>query len=162
MPTGIEKTSIPFFNVLYDEPAPTSDFGGGAHVSVYSAIVFPDGKASEHRFAVIWDRDHDTRILDVVERVYRAGILHNFIFFGERKGHQLSERSATEKSKGFEDRLHRDLTAAASDVGGDNWSVKMCGASYAQAAGDILDASHDQGELYLRYLRMVWKLGAGT
>jgi hypothetical protein len=35
---------------------------------------------------VIWDEDHDERVIGVVERMYFAGLLHPVLFVGERKG----------------------------------------------------------------------------
>jgi len=39
-----------------------------------------------HDFAVIWDEDHDTRVIEVIEQIYMAGLLSPVQFIGERKG----------------------------------------------------------------------------
>jgi len=36
--------------------------------------------------AVIWDEDHDERIIKIIEACYRRRILSSFIALGERKG----------------------------------------------------------------------------
>jgi hypothetical protein len=81
-----------FFQTLHDETAPTGYLGQGTHSSVFRAIAFHDSMGaplSEGRFAnfaVIWDQDHDTRVIEPIERIYRRGLLSSFLIFGEHKG----------------------------------------------------------------------------
>lgn len=66
--------------------------GRGTHYSVMRAPIWqdkwlnpmPNGVMLD--FAVIWDEDHDERVLEVIERVYFAGLLAPVRFIGERKG----------------------------------------------------------------------------
>jgi hypothetical protein len=39
-----------------------------------------------HDFAVIWDEDHDTRVIAVIENLYVRGLLPLVLAIGERKG----------------------------------------------------------------------------
>ncbi len=79
-----------FFKTLYDETVPAGYLGRGAHYSILRATVFhdplgrplPEGRFTD--FAVIWDEDHDVRVIEPIEQIYRAGILSSFIMFGER------------------------------------------------------------------------------
>jgi hypothetical protein len=86
------QTYSDFFKTLHDETNPTGHLGGGTHYSVLRAVVFhdpngkllPEGQFAD--FAVIWDEDHDTRVMEPIEEIYRRGLLSSFLMFGERKG----------------------------------------------------------------------------
>jgi hypothetical protein len=81
-----------FFKTLHDETSPTGYLGRGTHYSVLRAVVFhdpmgsplPEGHFTD--FAVIWDGDHDTRVMEPIEEIYRRGMLSSFLMFGESKG----------------------------------------------------------------------------
>jgi hypothetical protein len=81
-----------FFKTLHDETGPTGYLGQGTHHSVLRAVAFHDpmgSPLSEGRFtdfAVIWDVDHDVRVLEPIEGIYRLGLLSSFVMFGEHKG----------------------------------------------------------------------------
>jgi hypothetical protein len=81
-----------FFQTLHDETSPTGHLGRGTHYSVLRAVVFHDpmGKPLSQSeltdFAVIWDEDHDVRVVEPIEAIYRRGLLSSFLMFGERKG----------------------------------------------------------------------------
>src|SRR5689334_14900115 len=82
----------PFFQTLHDETAPAGTLGRGTHYSVLRAVVFHDAKsrplktAAYADFAIVWDEDHDTRVIEPVEILYRSGLLPAFPIIGERKG----------------------------------------------------------------------------
>jgi hypothetical protein len=73
-----------FFQTLYDEQGPTIGLGRGTHYSVLRAVVFhdetgeplPDARFTD--FAIIWDEDHDTRVIDPIEDIYCRGLLPSF------------------------------------------------------------------------------------
>lgn len=78
------------FHCLYDEQSPkTRRF---PHYSVFRAVDSRDvsQQLTEspriHDFAVIWDDDHDTRIISVLEEMLMAGLLPGVQFIGEHKG----------------------------------------------------------------------------
>jgi hypothetical protein len=81
-----------FFKTLHDEQGPTGHLGRGTHYSILRALVFhdamgmplPEGQFTD--FAVIWDEDHDARVMEAIEEIYRRGLLSSFQMFGERKG----------------------------------------------------------------------------
>jgi hypothetical protein len=85
-------TYSPFFQVLYDQRAPVGHLGRGAHYSVLRAPVWHDEalhplKQTQLRdFAVIWDEDHDERVIEAVEALYFEGLLSPVKYIGERKG----------------------------------------------------------------------------
>jgi hypothetical protein len=71
---------------------PTGYLGQGTHYSVFRAMVFhdplgrplPEGQFVH--FAVIWDEDHDVRVMQPITEIYRRGLLSSFLMFGERRG----------------------------------------------------------------------------
>ena len=77
---------------IYDEPEPIGHIGRGAHYSVFRCAESRDvswspvSPAQVHDFAVIWDEDHDTRVIAVAEALYAEGVLAPVQFIGERKG----------------------------------------------------------------------------
>jgi len=81
----------PFFETLYDQPSPVGRLGRGVHYSVLRAVVWSDihgDPTSTGRFldfAVVWDEDHDPRVIEVIEAVYFAGLLGPVQVVGERK-----------------------------------------------------------------------------
>jgi Bacterial RNA polymerase, alpha chain C terminal domain len=81
-----------FFKTLHDETSPAGYLGHGTHYSVLRAVVFRDpmgNPLSEGQFAdfaVIWDEDHDTRVMEPIGEIYRRGLLSSFLMFGEHKG----------------------------------------------------------------------------
>jgi hypothetical protein len=80
------------FSCLYDEPAPVGHLGRGTHYSIFRSVEWldvvraPSVIPQVHDFAVVWDEDHDTRVIDVIEAFYMAGLLSPIQFIGERKG----------------------------------------------------------------------------
>lgn len=80
------------FSCLYDETGPVGSLGRGTHYSVFRCVEWLDvtrrplAAPQVHDFAIIWDEDHDTRVIDAIERIYMAGLLSPVQFIGERKG----------------------------------------------------------------------------
>lgn len=80
------------FSCLHDESHPIGNIGQGTHYSIFRSVEWLDvtraplEKPQVHDFAVIWDEDHDERVLDAIEAIYMAGLLSPIQFIGERKG----------------------------------------------------------------------------
>jgi hypothetical protein len=85
-------TYSPLFSCLYDEGEPVGNLGRGTHYSVMrcaewrDVLLNPLDHAQVHDFAVIWDEDHDTRVIAAIEAIYMRGLLAPVQFIGERKG----------------------------------------------------------------------------
>lgn len=85
-------SELPFFKTLHDETKPVGSFGRGAHYSVMRVpiwqdkLLHPQPQGAMLDFAIIWDEDHDERVLEVIERLYFGGLLAPVRFIGERKG----------------------------------------------------------------------------
>lgn len=148
-----------FFRTLHDERTQTGNLGRGTHYSVLRAVVFGDaigrplGDAQFADFAVIWDEDHDERVIEAVEKVYFAGLLSHFLMFGERKG-VFTAISANG--------IANDLEAKLSEItqhldNGDCWPAKI--AAIDQPHNPIISAADEKVTLYLKNLMMLWELG---
>jgi hypothetical protein len=80
------------FTTIHDEQAPIGNIGRGSHYSVLRSVEWMDVTRTPlktpqvHDFAIIWDEDHDTRVMQAVEKIYMAGLLAPVQFIGERKG----------------------------------------------------------------------------
>ncbi len=80
------------FSCLYDQPAPVGRLGRGVHYSVFRSTQWRAINADHltapriHDFAIIWDEDHDERVIRVAERLHMEGLLWPVVFMGERKG----------------------------------------------------------------------------
>jgi hypothetical protein len=152
-----------FFQTLHDEEGPTGYLGRGTHYSVLRATVFHDATGRRSRgqfadFAVIWDEDHDVRVIEPIERVYRRGLLPCFLMFGERKGTftALTGKSPANTSSALE--LQEKLNWLTCDLdGGDSWPA--CVASVDDSENSIIDDNVDRIALYLNNLIMLWELG---
>lgn len=79
------------FQTIHDESKPVGHIGRGTHYSVLEALLWQDTKGNSfvppkpHSFAVIWDEDHDERVIGVARALYLNGLLSPVRFIGERK-----------------------------------------------------------------------------
>ena len=82
------------FHTVYDQPAPVGvlTLGHGNHYSVLSCpqwrgVLNEDtlGEVRNQMIGVIWDEDHDTRVIRVLERAYINHLMAPVMFVGERR-----------------------------------------------------------------------------
>ncbi len=154
----------PFFETLHDESAPTGNLGRGTHYSVLRAIVFHDARlrpispAANMDFAVIWDEDHDTRIIEAIERIYRRGLLSAFPIVGEKKGCLNVVLSDEVQAPNLVQRLEQEIEQVAqSKLYGDTWFPTV--SRVETAAGNVIADHASRVTLYLKNLQMLWALG---
>ncbi|WBA15333.1 hypothetical protein [Salinivibrio proteolyticus] len=82
----------PLFSTVYDEKTPIGYLGRGTHYSIFRAAQFlnnmyqPQTPLRAQDFCVVWDEDHDTRIIEVIEILYLNNLLAPVLYIGERKG----------------------------------------------------------------------------
>jgi len=140
-----------FFNTLYDESSSVEGLASGAHYSILRAFVWVP-LMSFHDFAVIWTKDHDQKIIWIIEQLYVRLLLHNVLFIGEREG-RITVLTSEKVSAGFEDKLQEICRRVPS----------YCSSVYVgpllSGCGDILDDSRDQVEWYLSGIVALWSLG---
>lgn len=154
----------PFFQTLHDERSPTGHLGNGTHASILRAVVFhgptlvPLSIGAFANFAVIWDEDHDTRVIKAVENIYRAGFLGSILMIGERQGTLnavVSERVQDPKVLLV---LEDKLRAVAEKLEGDPWSSSLH--RLDSPDHEIIEDENAKVSLYLANLNMLWRLGA--
>jgi hypothetical protein len=160
-------TYSPFFQTLYDEQEPVGTLGRGTHYSVLRAIVFHDEKGSPlagtryknanaqfHDFAVIWDEDHDIRVIEAIEKIYVAGLLPFFPFIGERKA--MLTGLAFSDSEILRSFAATQLQEICNDIYNDCWVSEV--GVFDQPSG-IIASGHENVLLYLSNIKMLWNLG---
>jgi len=158
---------------LYDEAAPVGSLGRGTHHSVFRAIEWLDVERRAvdlpqiHDFAVIWDEDHDVRVIEAIERIYMAGLLSPVQFVGERKGFLtliVAARFYFAMRETEFDAYREAVKAIAQDLP-DPWNIEI--GSYDRQPGSphqtrlegiIADDSH-RASLYLGNIDSLWSLG---
>jgi hypothetical protein len=159
------RTYSPFFQTLYDQTAPVGSLGRGTHYSVLRATVFHDrhGRRSLGAnfldFAVIWDEDHDERVMLPIERLYRSGNLASFIMFGERKGGFSGVISPKLQPPQYATSLvsaQETLQKSSETVDNDYWTAEVV---YMNAPGGLISAAESDVMLYLSTINMLWALG---
>jgi hypothetical protein len=159
------------FTCLHDEPSPVGTIGRGAHYSVFRAVERRDAlrrlTASPlvHDFAVIWDEDHDERIIDAVERIYMADLLFPAQFIGERKGSlTVLVDVAFALEDGFID--YKRKIAAIADGLDDPWGSAVGFIDRSPAALNPVVSEHiiqdrdDRTRVYLQAIDALWNLGS--
>lgn len=174
-------TQYPFystlFSCLHDDRKPVGHVGRGTHYSVFRSVEWLDVERRQlvkpqiHDFAVIWDEDHDERVIQVIERIYMTGLLSPVQFIGERKGGLsivLAARyycGSSDDFRGAEfEKLIRPLV---SDLNGDSWNVEIgCFDRQDQSARghqtELPSIIQDDDEVAFTYLKNIdnlWKLG---
>jgi hypothetical protein len=161
------------FTCLYDEPEPIGSLGRGAHYSIFRCVEWLDVTRRPltlpqiHDFAVVWDEDHDERVIDVIERIYMAGLLSPVQFIGERKGGLTAVVAARFHFSGTEadTNAYRQAIETITESSDDPWSAQIGSfdrspGSYHQNfyEGLINDNDHKVG-LYLANIDSLWNLG---
>jgi hypothetical protein len=159
------------FSCLYDEPAPVGALGRGTHYSIFRSVEWLDMNRRPlafpqiHDFAVVWDEDHDERVIEAVERIYMAGLLSPVQFIGERKGGLTAVVAARFYFAEAEIEAYRRAIEAIAQGLDDPWPVQL--GSFDRNPGSshqcffealINDSDHRVG-LYLANIDSLWSLG---
>lgn len=162
---------------IYDEPAPIGHIGRGTHYSVFRCAEWRDvnwkplDAAHVHDFAVIWDEDHDIRVIDVAEALYAKGLLAPVQFIGERKGSLSIILAAKFLYSGptalvaeYREKLVDAVDGATTD---DNWPLEI--GVFDRTAGwpsphqtdlvSIIQDTDQRVDTYLRNIDALWSLG---
>lgn len=118
---------------LYDEQEPVGYTN--THYSIFRSVEWLDvvrnplDRAQIHDFAVIWDRDHDERVIAVIEDLYLNGLLSPIQFIGEYKGTLTIILAAKFYFHDTEDNLKQYVAQVKDTVEkceiGDFWQVEV-------------------------------------
>lgn len=158
------------FHCLYDEQSPKTR--RLPHYSVFRAVDSrdvchkPTDTPRIHDFAVIWDEDHDTRIIPVLEEMLMAGLLPGVQFIGEHKGHLSVILAAPTYYEidltAFTNKVEK-LSAAAQDF----WNVEV--GLFDRTEGNLkvqdqcdfqnLVGTRDADVAYMFTIDAMWSLG---
>jgi hypothetical protein len=157
---------------VYDQPEPVGSFGG-IHYSVFRCAEWfdvcrkPLAVAQVHNFAVIWDEDHDIRIIEACEKLYIAGLLSPVQFIGEHKG-VLSVVIAARAYFGMDDTADtykEKIDEAIDSVAGDYWPVEVGmfdrspGSPHQNDFVNLIGGTGHSEYSYLKTIDTLWKLG---
>lgn len=161
------------FSCLYDQPAPVGELGRGTHYSVFRSMQWRDidgdfrDSGRFHDFAVVWDEDHDERVIRFVEQLHICGLLWPVIFIGERKGALTvllwQDVEPKKKRADFFEVLNELAERTDED---DAWSLDI-GRFYRDPANvdgltttcGIINDTEDQVVAYLQAIDVLWQLG---
>lgn len=161
------------WHTAYEE-SPIGNIGRGSHYSVFRTAEWRDvareplDQAQIHDFAVIWDEDHDERVIDVAERIYMSGLFSPVQFIGERKGGLaviVAARFRFYHPEPVYLKWQKDIERIASDINGDSWNVnfgmfdKSVGSPQQTDPTYIVQDSEDRAITYLRHIDNLWNLG---
>ena len=164
-----------YFSCLHDEADPVGHLGRGTHYSIMRSVEWLDVCRTPlplpqvHDFAVVWDEDHDARVIQVVERMYMAGLLSPVQFIGERKAMLAVIVAAKFRFHG-EQAEFKSYTAQVEEicqsVDGDHWTVEIgmfdrtdtWPPLQTETAGIIAD-SEQQVVTYMQNINNLWNLG---
>ena len=164
------------FACLYDQAEPVGDLGRGAHYTVFRSIQWRDldggfrDSGRLHDFAVVWDEDHDTRVIGFIEQLHMHALLWPVVFIGERKGTLTvllwqDVDPVRERSDWYD--AVKEL--AENVVECDIWSADF-GRFYRDPANrhgrtnaeTIINESDDLVVSYLQSIDVLWQLGEKT
>jgi hypothetical protein len=139
-------------STLYDEVGPVGTLGRGSHYSVLRAVVW-NPAPQFHDFAVVWDEDHDTRVIWVIEQLYVKQLLSSVVAVGERKG-GITVLTRTQQRPEFA----TQVSSIAEGVPSDCFSSEV--ELFAEATGMIINDSIARVRAYLAGIDALWQLGA--
>lgn len=162
-----------YFSTIYDEQTPIGKLGRGTHYSVFRCVERADvtlepvqHNAEVHDFAVIWDEDHDTRIIELIERIYMRGLMSPIQFIGERKGMVTIILAARFCTYGKDVEAYKSQVSEIVDsLEFDSWTVDFgifdrnsFGVNQNDACRIICD-EEKRVQLYLHNINSLWSLG---
>jgi hypothetical protein len=161
------------FSTIYDEQHPIGHLGRGTHYSVlrcaewFDVTCTPLNRAQIHDFAIIWDEDHDERVIKAIETIYMEGLLPPVQFIGERKGF-LTVIVAAKFYFHHDESVIKNYTSninrIANDLEFDHWQAevgifdRIPESHQNDPRGIIADDNH-KIMLYIRNIDSLWNLG---
>lgn len=161
-----------FFQCLYDEDEPVGNLGRGTHYSVLRCAEWRDVTRKSlavpqvHDFAIIWDEDHDIRVIEAVEAIYMADLLSPVQFIGERKGMLTVILAARFDSygEGAEAYAAKVTEVVGKLPNGDVWPVEVGLFDRSEIRHQIdlkglVSDHYHRVETYVRNIDSLWGLG---
>jgi hypothetical protein len=171
-PTAYSYSQL--FSCLYDQREPVGTLGRGTHHSVFRSVtsldrdLMPLDRPKLHDFAVIWDEDHDERVIPVVEGLLMQGLLAPVLFVGERKGTLnviVDDALFADTSANAEEYIKAVDEVCQANSGGDYWPTEVVSLKRTPLGldgpelGGIVNDQDVRVLTYLRAIDVLWKLG---
>lgn len=158
------KSYSPLFHTLYNEQSQVGKLGRGTHYSILGAVQWVDKRKKLlplpgiQRFAVIWDEDHDERVIDVAERAYMRGIFAPVLYIGERKASLtvVVDKEFHEIIQGDWVSYNMAWEETCTDVRGDRFNFEL---HVVDSDVSIIQDSDDKVSTYLKNIDNLWNLG---
>jgi len=160
------QTYSSFFQTLHDETKPTGSLGRGTHYSVLRAITWhgpdrrPLKKAHYLDFAIIWDEDHDIRVINAIELIYKRGWLSSAVFVGERKAaftYLMPEDIYASTPDSDRQKFELEIDTLMQSLENDPWNGYI--GTISSDDSQIINDKPEKVQLYLRSIEMLWQLG---
>ena len=166
----IERTPIysTLFSTLYDEDKPVGNLGRGTHYSILRAaqplnyLNKRQKQIQAQDLCVIWDEDHDTRVIEVIEELYLRNLMAPIIFIGERKGCvtvlvHIDFRKNDLLFEKFEQQLSH-ITSSLNDP----WTLTIeqyKAPPWERFQSELINANSEKVKTYLDNICNLWDLG---
>lgn len=165
------------FSCLHEEPAHSNSLDREVHHSVFRAALglklngVRKNKIYVQDFAVLWDEDHDKRVILVAEALLVENMFSHVLFIGEREGSLSLVLNTDTIGENFdEDRyIKRVEDVCCKSNGGDYWPCELYGMSRVSSIltetytesniGGLLNDGEESTLAYLRSIDAVWRLG---
>lgn len=157
-------------STIYNEDAPVGRIGRGSHYSIlrattsYSKTLQLMRTVKIHDFAVIWDEDHDTRVIEVIERLCTNNLLSPVLFVGERKGGVtfLLDKEFFDNKEQLQ--YYNAMVCGICDSLDDPWACEVgyFDSNYSDVtneAGMLIHDSYEKVKTYLLNIENLWALG---
>lgn len=155
-----------FFKTLHDETSPTGYLGRGTHYSILRAVSWYDQlqnhkqKATFQDFAIIWDEDHDIRVIEVIEKLYFDGLLSPAIIVGERKAFftiLVEEDTVNILGTPWLSKYRSEVEKITQNLSTDSWTSNV--ATINSKDNGIISDNFEAVTQYLNTINMLWHLG---
>ena len=157
------------FSTLYDEQCPIGTLGRGAHYSVLRATTNhgkyrkSSSRVNVQDIGLIWDEDHDERVIEALETLYVKDLLWPVQIIGERKGglttlvypnfyHSDSRSDYEEQLEIICGSLHDPWTSTVSYF---DPSMEIC----TEEQGILIHSDAERVDIYLKNIHSLWDLG---
>ncbi len=165
-----------FLHCVHDEPEEKGTIGRGCHYSVFRVPEWRDvvgrrvDHALVHDFGVIWDEDHDTRVIEAIERIYLAGLLFPVQYIGERKGGLTVILAAKFWWTGTDSDLDTYKAKVgricADQISMDSWACefgmfdKSLGSPHQTDFAGLINDKSEKVDTYIRNIDNLWRIGS--
>lgn len=152
---------------LHDEKYPVGNLGHGTHYSILRTATWFDNcrlplkEPKIHDLAIIWDKDHDKRIIDVVEHLYMKNLLVPVLFVGESNG-CLSVIVSPQFKEASDEQAFQTFVSSVVKLAKNHyepWTAEVCVFGENLSELQLIDSSCERAELYLKNIYMLWDLG---